>query len=1073
LNSDLNSEIHFQGKGTNFTNINFNIIAKANNSRFANFNFKNLIFNARTDSLGKIKLDTLLISFNPLDNSNLSKKNKIFLKAIIDFSNERQPEYIINSDFNGINLASLLDNNNLPDLVNGNFHIKGSGFHPDSINANIKINLSKMRIHSNTIYSKKLSCNINRDDNKKEININSDFFKANISGKFSYLSLLNDLSLQSGLIQNYVTNKLNSVKGNDSLKLNSNEIDLINPRFTDANLSANFQFNDDDILKAFLNYDIFKSYIKLNCNIKTSKNKSNIKIDSLFIKKFHIKSKNTDFVINPILLKANINSSIQDSNISLSSMKFTASSKYSIFFNDISINRPEFYVFSTNNKVDLGFNFTFNNDISFKSKGFLKFDSSKVDLELKNTSVLYKKMIKFTSVEPIKANFQNNTLAVNNFHFKSNLIDEIELSGKINSEKFDNVKINLKKFDLKSIRKIDNSRRAALNDLKGIVNNVNISLNGAYDKLDEKIYFNLSSLKVNKTLIGDVSANISHKNNNISGIIDIQKGSNKKKLFSLNIDKLPLNLSIEAPKNRYDKTKPVALEIKTSNLPLELFSPFTNQISKLKGYADLDFHIEGKSTKTINYKGDLRLRKARFLLNANNMNYLAYGKIHFKTDTITLNKFILENDRRDISHGKINISAMAIFENLKLKHYDVKILGKKFQVLSKASMKSIPMLYGDLVLSFGPSPVHIFGNEKNPTIRGDINLLRSNLIMPSTENQGVKKSRLIYEIKQNEINYKIVKDSSQEKSKKKIKKSRSKEMKSEFSNNLDIDLRIFFKGRFVTTMDITGIGQLFAEIGTANPDMALRFVLNRGDDQPKIFGSDLIVKEGSTLKFIKILNTSGKISFQKGGLKNPDIDFVATYEGQRYLSDEVSNYKVFVYIKGTKEKPVISFRYSINGREAVGDSSKINENAILLLAIGKTKDEMLSKNTGSGNLDIMAPASSFASAAMSTALTDFVQSTGFIQSADIDIGNSLTDLNQAKMKFSGEVKGIRWTLGGTVADFASNNEISIDIPQNIDIGVDFINHIILQLTKSTNSTQSAASRNQKDWEIKLKVGGSW
>ncbi|ROL59549.1 hypothetical protein D9V86_10485, partial [Bacteroidetes/Chlorobi group bacterium ChocPot_Mid] len=77
-----------------------------------------------------------------------------------------------------------------------------------------------------------------------------------------------------------------------------------------------------------------------------------------------------------------------------------------------------------------------------------------------------------------------------------------------------------------------------------------------------------------------------------------------------------------------------------------------------------------------------------------------------------------------------------------------------------------------------------------------------------------------------------------------------------------------------------------------------------------------------------------------------------------------------------------------------------------------------------------------------------------------------------RMKFSGDIKGIKWTLGGSVAQFANSNEISIDFPVSSFLNVKGLN-IVFQLTKITTSAQPSTSKNQKDFEIKFKVGGSW
>ena len=195
INSSLNSNIIFQGNGSNINNLNFDLVTKIHNSKIASFDFNKLIFKARSNSSGKIKIDSLLIIINPVKKGYENNQSRLFLTGSLDYTNAGSPQYYIESKFHRINTAKLFNNNNLPDLINGGFQLRGLGFEPDSIIADLKINLSKMQILGNTIYPKKLTCSIARDNkNNKEIRINSNFFNADIKGNFNYLSLLfNDL----------------------------------------------------------------------------------------------------------------------------------------------------------------------------------------------------------------------------------------------------------------------------------------------------------------------------------------------------------------------------------------------------------------------------------------------------------------------------------------------------------------------------------------------------------------------------------------------------------------------------------------------------------------------------------------------------------------------------------------------------------------------------------------------------------------------------------------------------------------------------------------------------------------
>ena len=176
-------------------------------------------------------------------------------------------------------------------------------------------------------------------------------------------------------------------------------------------------------------------------------------------------------------------------------------------------------------------------------------------------------------------------------------------------------------------------------------------------------------------------------------------------------------------------------------------------------------------------------------------------------------------------------------------------------------------------------------------------------------------------------------------------------------------------------------------------------------------------------------------------------------------------------IKGTKEKPDILFDYSINGEPAIGDTSSIRENAMLLLLFGRTKNEFSAKSQTQGDI-VTETVTSSASSLISSQLTSALQKTGVITGADIEFSEGQIDFSNAKVTLTGQIVGnVMWRFGGTVADFANNNEISIDIPIG-SIHPVWMNNIILQLTRSI-SPATTTIRNANEWEVKLKFGGSW
>jgi hypothetical protein len=178
-----------------------------------------------------------------------------------------------------------------------------------------------------------------------------------------------------------------------------------------------------------------------------------------------------------------------------------------------------------------------------------------------------------------------------------------------------------------------------------------------------------------------------------------------------------------------------------------------------------------------------------------------------------------------------------------------------------------------------------------------------------------------------------------------------------------------------------------------------------------------------------------------------------------------------MYIRGSKNNPQVSFDYSIDDELVKGDSSKIREDALFLMLFGVTKAEFEKPSSSSGKaspIDDLGAAS--IAAVLSKSVTEMLSGTGFITSADIDLQGG--SFQNAKLKLSGQIFGMTWNVGGTIADVMNGYEFTAEIPVGLLLFPETLKSLFLQFTTSVNPT-SYVSRNQKNWEVKIKFGGDF
>jgi len=263
---------------------------------------------------------------------------------------------------------------------------------------------------------------------------------------------------------------------------------------------------------------------------------------------------------------------------------------------------------------------------------------------------------------------------------------------------------------------------------------------------------------------------------------------------------------------------------------------------------------------------------------------------------------------------------------------------------------------------------------------------------------------------------------------------------------------------------------LVTKIGTANSTIPLNFDFNSKNDIK--MNGEIQLLDGSKLTYGKQFDTEGKISFPFGTVTNPYLDLKATYNGKSYINERMREFKVYLYITGTKDLPSIRFDYLMDGENAKGDSTQISQDALYLVIFGRTKTEMESGAAAAGS-DFGSLGMSGISAAFSKTMTELLAGTGNIESAEIDMGNT-NNWQDARIKVSGRLfNNVAWRIGGDLNDITNNSEFNLDIPLGIVLHPDYLNNIVWQISRSTNTQPTTMNRNQKEWEVKIKFGGSW
>jgi len=472
------------------------------------------------------------------------------------------------------------------------------------------------------------------------------------------------------------------------------------------------------------------------------------------------------------------------------------------------------------------------------------------------------------------------------------------------------------------------------------------------------------------------------------------------------------------------------------------------------------------------YSGNIKSKAIRFRTEATNIEYNAEVEVYVDNSRISIATLNLRNVNTDARFGRLGKAEIMGFVDLDDKFMpkllDISIFADRLLVLNDNSSATMPDLYGDFIISTDVNPIRFSGTLAEPNLTGDINVMYAEIKMPLQQKRQTVRTNLEYEVigDVHRIKTTTQKEQTLEDEPSAVRIGRVSERN--IADLINYDLRIKLLGQFTVLMDMNLLGEMYAEIATPDRNVPLLYQKTRDSEQARLYG-EVIVRENSTLKFIKQFFTSGTVQFPTGSIENPSLNLEAWHTGTMLQDGNRRRFEVRMYITGTKELPEIKFKYFIDGVEASGSEEQINEDALFLLVMGRTKSgsdaasDLLSEGFTSGF-------SSFAT----KALTEMLMNTGVIKSAEFNFGGNTMNFEQATLKISGQIYGgISWTIGGTIADLSSNNEITIDIPASEFLTNPFWSNFVLQVTKATTQNTTIVTQDSKNWEVKIKFGSSW
>ncbi len=1071
--SRLNGHLSLDGSGTTLDDLQAQLGLHLNHSSFGGKDISSLQLNA--SMLAKVlTVDTLDVRF-PLSAADstvgysAADQRELRLKGALDLNDVTMPAYSVQARTQLMPLAQLVGDNNLPQSFSADIKCNGVGFHPDSLQVDLQTDVTDFILTDGALFPFKLSAKLSRSDAQhRHLELHSDFADANVDGRYRLGTAWSVFLVHIGMLDKYVRNHYAKAQSDSASFKPMLPYSL--PDDT-LDLKYNLKVRGMAAIAPFIKGVRLDARGNISGSISGTPSCYQFVVDTARVRRFSMRI-DQDFVYSqPITMSLHMQTENMTSQPFIEQAILNIRCDSVLRINTTRFVVPRFNITILDDHARFMLSTRMENHIPLYARGSMHNEGNIYRVNLDSLYAGWSRSLAFRTTHPAHLLMSPQGVRVDSLSLQYiGGEDRISLSGLFNSNSFDHMKVDLRQFDVETLKKIPELVSVnALQMLGGVVDSLSVDIHGKYSAPRFEVQGRMMDMRYNDVPIGVQSLQGSYDGKNIraTSTVIAHMGDSVKTL-DLNVNAMPLSIALSPMKMSMRDNEHVDITIAAAKLSLAAVSPFVPGISNLDGKADAQMRISGTTPDKIDYSGNVTFDNASFVVPATKIWYTAGGRLSLKNTTVNLDSIRIKNVESDLPGGAADVTGLMRIRGFTIRDLDIYAQVSKrdkFLVMSEATAGASDFMYGRTTISTQDNDrgrtqrrLHFHGTPDRPLLEGFVMIEDADIKFPPTIDRTTRTSTMQYVRTGN--NYRLTEVITKAPStdttigdlppEEPIMKRNEQKLEKSFVDILYTSVDCKIENFMTVQMDFGLNDQMVAIVRQENPRDAMRFI--RDGSRSTSLKSDLIIDPATTYKFYSNFIAEGTMNID-GPIDNPRLNIKASMTSDRVVNDRKSTYKVELTITGTKKKPIVTMNYYIDGRlneGAVTDDERTT-NALLLTMFGFTQSEL----GGSSNLgnDV---GNKLASSPVGVIFNKVLQGS-VIKNVNIDLNGGVADLSQAHVKVTAAIfPGTALTLGGTLSD----PTVTFTYPITANTSA--------SLMRATTPGASA-TRQQKNWELKYGV----
>lgn len=1094
MRTDLNGRVMMVGSGVTLQDLAGTTQIELDRSMFLGRDIRTFRTMIRGDGAGVISIDTVFADLTPFGKDTTSwmdldesLRQTVALSGLFNASDTARLRYSANINMTRLDLVRLLDDQSMPHRVSGTIAVDAEGIELDKIFGTMSARITQFAMADRAMMPFAVDVESRRVEYQRLFELTSSFGSARLIGTYQPSALIDAIVTSVGAISHNVERRIKHlVRGDVGAPASPIAMQPMEVR-------VSIDLDETSILNLFLPDAVLSGSALIKGMVTTSADHIETTFDNFDFEYFTFTSDSLTIYTDPMAVSAGYRINGLATVPKLEWMRLKGACDSLIMINEDRLIRPRIEMMAMPDTMSISASTGLNALVmsvaarmqTLDNEAILYLDSAYVNIDRA-------KGLEWRLIRPSIITVVDRIAHIQDLAVQRPWAETVTITGFVSDSIFRGAVIRVDNFPLRDIPKfaeLDAEHPVRLVD--GLVTDAVVTINGTYDAPEISAKVNAQDLRYNSAPIGTMQVDMQHRDRTISGTAYIDDPTMKtdNRTLALKVNALPLDIAFKQVDQRLVDNKPIDIELTARKLTLAAIEPFLPAVERVRGSADASIAIKGTTPTDISLSGQGKFEKASFLASSTNMVYNADGVMHLQDSYLILDTINVRNVERDLRGGTAIASGVVVFDGLRVDSVDFKVTTPNktgIAVMNMASQARSPDIYGDLIVRSGNRPIRMYGKLDSPRLVGDVVVRYSDIVFP--KERSTTKARYTTFTYERHDSKRFDQETLIEKASRSRGVQREQPERSptdslgtvqtavasaiqqilepsseEFIDVLEYDLDIYLEGRTLLTMIFGTFEILVADLELVDLKEPLTFTGRFGNNSTNMRGKVRVKEGASTYKFYKPFLTSGILNFTSGGMTNPGLDLKAVYEDRRIVpgtENDMEEYKVELTITGTKQKPRIAYRVWRRNREVVGDSAKVAGDALMLILVGKTQDELMSSGEG----DLVGQVNAAMSAVATSALSDLVSGIPMIQNAQLDVGS---DISQSRLTLSGQLFGdVSYRVSGQISDFSGNSTFTISVPLSVLADQEMLRLFRLDLSQTLNNSPNI-TRQTRLWEIKL------